>query len=108
MLPFPLPLAIWESIEKVVVIVKFEVEGLLSRFLRWFVARVKEIVRLMNVCKHLEHEFLISCPILEVVPQIGVGHRFLLFHLVNTGLQAVNQGLSDHSDRWGGGTRGAF
>ena len=86
----PLPLAIWESIEKVVGITELEVEGLLSRFLRWLVARVKEIVLLIDVCKHLEHEFLISCPILEVIPQIGVGHRFLLFHLVNTDLQAFD------------------
>ena len=69
------PLAIWESIEKVVVIVEFEVEGLLSRFLRWPVVWGKQIVFPINVGKHLEHEFLISCPILEVITQIGVGHR---------------------------------
>ena len=47
MLPFPL--AIWESSEKVVGITELEVEGLLSRFLRWLVARVKEIVLLIDV-----------------------------------------------------------
>ena len=60
---------------KIVVIVKLEVEGLLSRFLRWPVVGGKEIMVLIDVGKHLEHEFLISCPILEVITQIGVGHR---------------------------------
>ena len=45
-----LPLAIWESIEKVVVIVKLEIEGLLRLFLRWPVVSVKEVVFLVNVC----------------------------------------------------------
>ena len=58
------PLAIWESIEKVVVIVEFEVEGLLSRFLRWLIIGGKEKMILIDVGKHLEHEFLISCSIL--------------------------------------------
>ena len=102
------PLAIWESIEKVVVIVKLEVEGLLSRFLRWPVVWGKEIMVLIDVGKHLEHEFLISCSILQVVPEIDVRHCFLLFHLVNTDLQAFDERLSDHSDCWGRGTRSAF
>ena len=62
MLPFPL--GIWEVIEKFIVITEFEVEALLRRFLRWLVVLAKEIVLLVDVCKHLEHEFLVSCPIL--------------------------------------------
>ena len=45
-----LALAIWESVEKVVVIVEFEVEGLLSLFLRWPIVSGKEVVILINVC----------------------------------------------------------
>ena len=80
------PLAIWESIEKVVVIVKLEVEWLLSHFLRWLVVWGKEIVLLVDVCKHLEHEFLVSCPALEVISEIDERTRILLFHLVNADL----------------------
>ena len=106
MLPFPL--RIWEVIEKAIIVTEFEVEALLRRFLRWLVVLAKEIVLLVDVCKHLEHEFLVSCPILEVIPEIGKGNRILLFHLVNTDLQAINQSLTNHSDRWGCGTRSRF
>ena len=106
MLPFPL--GIWEVIEKFVVVTEFEVEALLRRFLRWLVYLAKEIVLLVDVCKHLEHEFLVFCPILEVIPEICKGNRILLFNLVNTDLQAINQCLTNHSDRWGCGTRSRF
>jgi hypothetical protein len=80
------PLAIWESIEKVVVIVELIVEWLLSRFLRWPVVWGKEIVFPIDVGKHLEHEFLVSCPALEVISEIDERTRILLFHLVNADL----------------------